>query len=172
MGENDRLLALEKSIRLRTVSLCERYGIGDMPSSNEPIYHYTTAAGLKGILEQKVLWATHSDYLNDVSELRYGRSLIAETIFGETGGEYAFDFDFAIDGDDVKFRENADEDVKRITKNLLRSIAHQAKEDDPVAHYITSFCKTDNLLSTTPQRKGDELTVCADFGDYCGRRAI
>ena len=28
------------------------------------------------------------------------------------------------------------------------------------------------FLSTTPQRKGDELTVCADFGDYCGRRAI
>ena len=27
-------------------------------------------------------------------------------------------------------------------------------------------------LSTTPQRKGNELTACVGLGDYCGHRAI
>ncbi len=32
------------------------------------LYHYTTARGLIGILEQKKIWATHINYLNDKKE--------------------------------------------------------------------------------------------------------
>ena len=35
------------------------------------VYHYTDAAGLQGILDSGVLWATDYRYLNDSSELRY-----------------------------------------------------------------------------------------------------
>jgi hypothetical protein len=41
------------------------------PSSDPPIlYHYTNAAGLKGILDSKCLWATDLRFLNDVAEYR------------------------------------------------------------------------------------------------------
>ncbi len=41
------------------------------------LYHYTTSAGLLGILENKSLWATHYSFLNDASEIKYfGKFLI------------------------------------------------------------------------------------------------
>jgi hypothetical protein len=35
-------------------------------------FHYTTAQGLKGIIDGKCLWATAASYLNDASEIEYG----------------------------------------------------------------------------------------------------
>jgi hypothetical protein len=40
------------------------------------LYHYTTPAGLLGIIENNKLWATHINYLNDATELGYARELI------------------------------------------------------------------------------------------------
>jgi hypothetical protein len=37
-----------------------------------PLYHYTDAAGLKGIIEKKEIWFTSHRYLNDPSELTFG----------------------------------------------------------------------------------------------------
>lgn len=41
-------------------------------STNDPdvIYHYTTISGLKGIIENKNIWATNINYLNDWREFR------------------------------------------------------------------------------------------------------
>ncbi|HMC13498.1 MAG TPA: hypothetical protein VKG67_04050, partial [Gallionellaceae bacterium] len=41
------------------------------------LYHYTTAAGLQGIVESQQLWATNIAYLNDAEELTgfFDRSL-------------------------------------------------------------------------------------------------
>jgi hypothetical protein len=47
------------------------------------LYHYTTAEGLLGILETQKLWATHYAYLNDPSEVEYGRQLIIEFLTDE-----------------------------------------------------------------------------------------
>ncbi|MCK9200583.1 MAG: DUF2971 domain-containing protein [Gallionella sp.] len=33
------------------------------------LFHYTTAAGISGILESKSLWATHSSFVNDAEEI-------------------------------------------------------------------------------------------------------
>ena len=40
-------------------------------NANHPktIYHYTTRAGLQGILQSNTLWASHSQFLNDPAEL-------------------------------------------------------------------------------------------------------
>ncbi len=38
----------------------------------EPLYHYTDAAGLKGIIENQEIWFTSIFHLNDPSELRHG----------------------------------------------------------------------------------------------------
>lgn len=44
------------------------------------LYHYTTQAGLLGILESNCLWATAAQYLNDSSEYEYGLQLIADRL--------------------------------------------------------------------------------------------
>ena len=40
------------------------------------LYHYTNAAGLLGIIETGVIWATNVFYLNDESEIRYGKDIL------------------------------------------------------------------------------------------------
>lgn len=40
-----------------------------------PLYHYTTAKGLDGILRRRVAWATAARYLNDAKEIRYAIDL-------------------------------------------------------------------------------------------------
>jgi hypothetical protein len=42
------------------------------------LWHYTTGAGLRGILEKNLLWATDVRYMNDESELNYPVSLLDE----------------------------------------------------------------------------------------------
>lgn len=44
------------------------------------IYHYTSSAGLFGILSSGILRATNFSYLNDSSELIYGSKLVEEVI--------------------------------------------------------------------------------------------
>ncbi len=39
------------------------------------IYHYTVPQGLRGILKEGVMWATHLNYMNDPLEIRYGHDL-------------------------------------------------------------------------------------------------
>lgn len=46
----------------------------------EILYHYTGTVAAKGILLYKSLWATNSSFLNDPSEIEYGRKLIRKTI--------------------------------------------------------------------------------------------
>ena len=43
-----------------------------------PLYHYTNQAGLLGIVRNKEIWATHTQYLNDSQECRYALQLIRE----------------------------------------------------------------------------------------------
>jgi hypothetical protein len=45
-----------------------------------PLYHYTNAIGLKGIIETGRLWATHLGYLNDPSERRHGHTVLSDEI--------------------------------------------------------------------------------------------
>ena len=49
---------------------------GDM----ESLYHYTTAAGLQGILSGQTLWASDLRFLNDTNEGRYAYDLIVDAV--------------------------------------------------------------------------------------------
>jgi hypothetical protein len=42
----------------------------------EVLYHYTTQAGLLGILESRTIWATHTRFLNDTSEYQHALDLV------------------------------------------------------------------------------------------------
>lgn len=51
------------------------------------VYHYTTAMGLKGIIETNSLWATGANYLNDKEEILHGineNNRVLEEILLET----------------------------------------------------------------------------------------
>src|ERR1035437_1194976 len=48
------------------------------PSSD--LYHYTTQAGLLGIIRDKHIWATHTQYLNDAKEYRHAIDVVTDVI--------------------------------------------------------------------------------------------
>ncbi|MGQ0650172.1 MAG: DUF2971 domain-containing protein [Gemmatimonadaceae bacterium] len=44
------------------------------------LYHYTTRAGMLGILQNRCIWLSDATYLNDASEIAYGYQLINEAM--------------------------------------------------------------------------------------------
>jgi len=52
-----------------------------VPAQNR-LYHYTTAEGLRGIVESHELWATAAYYLNDSAEVAYGCKVVSEALDG------------------------------------------------------------------------------------------
>jgi hypothetical protein len=45
-----------------------------------PLWHYTTASGLNGMLDSHAIWASDVRYMNDASEMSYAASLVDEEI--------------------------------------------------------------------------------------------
>ncbi|HEY2899044.1 MAG TPA: DUF2971 domain-containing protein [Polyangia bacterium] len=68
---SEELLALDKM-----ESDLFKEGSKDTPPAL--LFHYTSSAGLDGILKSKEIWATHFRYLNDAGELTYGEELALE----------------------------------------------------------------------------------------------
>jgi hypothetical protein len=58
-------------------SLASFWGDDNPPAT---VWHYTTAAGLLGILEDKCIWATNIEFLNDASENMRMWELVAKRI--------------------------------------------------------------------------------------------
>ena len=50
------------------------------------VYHYTSAAGLEGIVRSRHVWATHIQALNDTGELEYGLQFIRQRVAERSGG--------------------------------------------------------------------------------------
>jgi hypothetical protein len=48
-----------------------------------PLFHYTTSAGLIGIVKDQMLFATHANYLNDTAELKLLSGLLWPSISEE-----------------------------------------------------------------------------------------
>lgn len=44
----------------------------------ERVWHYTSASGLLGIIEERALWASSPQVMNDLSEVRYGANLLRD----------------------------------------------------------------------------------------------
>ncbi len=51
-----------------------------VPVPEIPLFHYTSQAGLLGIVKNQEIWATHTQYLNDRQEYRYARELAISEI--------------------------------------------------------------------------------------------
>jgi hypothetical protein len=48
----------------------------DQGAGSNLVYHYTTAEGLKGIIEFRCIWATNVNFLNDISEYHHGIDIV------------------------------------------------------------------------------------------------
>lgn len=47
---------------------------------DQVLYHYTSAKGLKGILDNRSFWCTDVNFVNDALEIKYGRKIIKERL--------------------------------------------------------------------------------------------
>jgi hypothetical protein len=65
----------------------EHFGKLDIHNSiDAPLYHYTDAAGLEGIIKSQEIWFSSHAHLNDPGEITYGMK-IASKILKEIGAE-------------------------------------------------------------------------------------
>ena len=96
------------------------------------LYHYTTAEGLKGVIEKDELWATSAYYLNDSTEILYGYRLL----------------DLALEKWLKRAAPSKDSISRGFTGSLRRWFGYDALERNVITPiYLTCFCEEDNLLS-------------------------
>jgi hypothetical protein len=111
----------------------ERDQAATKPMPNRGVlYHYTTAEGLKGIVEHHELWATSAYYLNDSSEIMYGYGILDEAL-----------------GQWLRTKMPHENSLSRgLAESLRRYFGHDALKRNIITPvYLTCFCEEDNLLS-------------------------
>lgn len=90
---------------------------------NGVLYHYTTVEGLLGIINTNVIFATSYPFLNDSSEIVYGRRLCKSII-------------------NARMEKIEDDILNVFYKECLKQI-----DSNNFRIYITCFCERGNLLS-------------------------
>jgi hypothetical protein len=101
------------------------------PPSDTILFHYTSAEGLKGIIESNELWATSAYYLNDSAEMFYGYNVLKEVL-------------------DQWLSENSrseDSITLALARQLRTSFEDLFEKRLLKPIYLTCFCEEDNLLS-------------------------
>lgn len=147
-----RLEAHMEQLRVRLVERMEEHGIGEEETPKDLIYHYTTAAGLRGIFDGGHIFATHSKYLNDLSEMRYGEDLCKRVIRAEFE-QLASHIKSAPCVSGAPTLERRMEDSGEIDPDKGRSRCVLARAIEAMDiwprkdNYITSFCQSGDLLS-------------------------
>ena len=53
-----------------------------LSTKHAELFHYTSLAALKGMLETKTLWATHAEHMNDSSEMKLGWPILEKSCIG------------------------------------------------------------------------------------------
>jgi hypothetical protein len=102
----------------------------------DTLFHYTTAAGLLGILGSSAFWATDLRFLNDAQEAVYARELLVHAVLSVDAsalppGHPAHDDPQSFEMEFTGYKE-------LVAKDLL-------SPDFPV--YVTCFCESGDLLS-------------------------
>jgi hypothetical protein len=102
-----------------------KVGLIDPP---DVVYHYTSAQGCLGIINEKQIYLTDAFFLNDQSELVYGRDLAVECLQRRAGSE-----------------------VSNHIKTFLNGTANTFDPFDDAdlgfRYYVACFCEDGNLLS-------------------------
>ena len=115
-----------------------RHGLED----GSILYHYTTLAGLRGILKSRALWYGHIYSLNDPMEIQYGLSIVSEVLKEQI--------------------EEATKEGREIHKDFLVELNEQSSlYFGSMFHaFVTSFCENGDLLSQW-------RAYSAQGGGYC-----
>jgi hypothetical protein len=114
---------------------------GENPSQdtqeNRSLFHYTTAEGLIGILQNQCLFATHADFLNDSTECRAILAVLLprleaqlKAITPKLIARRVLDPAVATDYGDTIYRQEAE--------NMLQAMVQASNNTAPF--FITSFC--------------------------------
>lgn len=109
---------------------------------SETVYHYTSAGGLYGIVSSGTLWGSNYSYLNDTSEITYGRELVHEVVHERVEAE----------GDPVKSSF-----LSRIYDRLAPTPL------EATDFYLTCFCQTPDRLSQWRGYGGQSGRYCIGF---------
>jgi len=96
------------------------------------LYHYTTADGLKGIIENNELWAHSAYFLNDSAEIVYGCGVLKEALDGWIAANPQPDDSLAL-GTARHLQTTFGE--RMLNMQIVQPI------------YLACFCEDDNLLS-------------------------
>jgi hypothetical protein len=88
-----------------------------------PLYHYTSAEGLLGMMQTRTIWATSVQHLNDAQEYQYGVELLREELTTRLRAE----------------RGPANERYGELLKSL------EGRQPGPI--YVTCFSEKGDLLS-------------------------
>lgn len=80
-----RLHAFDKQERSRATAQSD-IGGSETNKKIKSLFHYTTAAGLIGIITTQTLWATHANFLNDSAECQLLNRLLTPQIEKEFAG--------------------------------------------------------------------------------------
>ena len=105
------------------------------------LYHYTTAVGLKGIIDEGAIHASDAEFLNDARELEFGREELYEALMAEAehiAPEEELSLSGGAEYSRVTVMRSAASHL-RPGGRFLRRQAHSA--------YVTCFCEVGDLLS-------------------------
>lgn len=124
-------------LRRVEISLGKAAQMGKIQDSHDELYHYTTAAGLSGILESKCLWATHTSCMNDQEEIIGFYDRVLPEILDPIFMKYIEDIkelpEFQKLQGNKAFKPYCEEQFGRLI-NVLRGLAFQWHD-----YYVTSF---------------------------------
>jgi Protein of unknown function (DUF2971) len=118
--------------RIYRFNLDREHRASNRQPQNGILFHYTTADGLKGIIERNEVWATSAYYLNDSAEITYGYGVL-NNVLNDWISNRALPEDSLSLGLARQLQSGFDDDL--LNRNLIYPI------------YLACFCDDDNLLS-------------------------
>jgi len=114
--------------------------MGKIADTHDELFHYTTAAGLSGILESKFLRATHASFMNDEEEIVgfYDRILpkILHPVFLKYAEESRDHPEFRRQQRDMSFEHYCADRFEEVMSSIKKSASSWHD------HYIASFSTT------------------------------
>jgi hypothetical protein len=127
--------AVTHSVANKFYQIASQRYFAKLSQSNPPegcLFHYTTIAGLQGIVETNCLYASAAYFLNDSSELEYGRKILGSVL-------EQWEVDNPESRDDLTAELVRDLRAKITDENGREALVHSV--------YVACFCQRDNVLS-------------------------
>ena len=104
------------------------------------VWHYTTEAGVYGILENKCIWATHYRFLNDTTEFQVARNVLLDIVWRKIRLDFVSLLPEVFNGNT---EHPLVDDIGRSELSALLDSQYWALFDERVLgaeFYVASFC--------------------------------